>query len=64
MKKTNPVSGMVMSTQPNAGFLFCISFPVFNKENILILGASKAGSHLQFFVKTFQIKVRSLMTRS
>jgi hypothetical protein len=44
--KTKPVSGIVMSSQPNTGFVFCISFLVFNYENISILGDSKVGSHL------------------
>jgi hypothetical protein len=41
MEKTNPVSGTVMSTH-----VFCISFLVFNYENIFILGESKVDSHL------------------
>jgi hypothetical protein len=46
-----------MLTQSNTGFVFFISFLVFNYENISILGDSKVGSHLQLFVKTFQRKV-------
>jgi hypothetical protein len=64
MEKTNPVSGTVMSTQPDIGSIFCISFLVFSYKNISFLGDSKVGSHLNFFVKTFQRKVCSPMTRS
>jgi hypothetical protein len=46
MEKAKPVSGTVISTQPDNGFVFCTSFLVFNYENILILGDSKVGSHL------------------
>jgi hypothetical protein len=49
MEKTNSLSSTVMLTQPDTGFFYCISFLVFNYENILILGDSKLGSHLYFF---------------
>jgi hypothetical protein len=46
MEKTTLVLGTVVSTQDDTSFVFCISFLVFNYENILTLGDSEVGSHL------------------
>jgi hypothetical protein len=45
MEKENLVSGKVISTKHDTGFVFCISFLVFKYENISILGDSKVGPH-------------------